>query len=287
MRRKPWIAAVGFALLVGVALVLVTPGALTGEAAAGCAPGDDLAAAELAKSEGRYLVMEMMVVLGLTLEQADKYIEIAAPLATPGATTGEACYSAEQLPGATQTSAAVRVDFTSCPGESGSIELGVEVPVPPAGSTSPPDPNAVHYDLAMYDTKPYGVLLEGNLGIDNTSSSETMTTDLSFDFLDYAGALAVDGTVERDDAAQTQTVTLAGTLSSVGGLDWDVQGSNLAVAEDCRGLAGGQMTARYGNELVDEVLVVATFDGTCDGCADVTIDGVPKPEICIPDILQL
>ncbi len=285
-----------FAALIGGALLVASPDTLTGEAGAGCA-GGQLADGEMARAEGRYLVMETMVALALGLEQADHYIELAAPLATQGATgvenaSEDNCYAAELIE-SEQLGGAVRVDFRDCPNETGTIELSVGAELPQGLPDGLPDdvareelpPGSVVYGLSMQDTVRYGVLLEGLMGIEQTPESESLRTDLSFDFLDYTGNLAVAGPVERTET--TTSVTMVGTFSSVGGLDWEVQGSNLVVADGCKGLKSGRLEAHFSNEQVVDVTVVAEFDGSCDGCASVQIDGVEKPRVCIPEELAL
>jgi hypothetical protein len=301
MRRKHWLAAGVFAFLALGALLLVRPGALTGEAGgAGCEAANSLADAELARSEGRYLVMEIMVALALGLEQADRYIGIAEPLLTDSgaiaASNQENCFQSQVVTASQATAPKLKVDFMNCPSESGRFEAGIAMGPPedvdPA--TLPPQvaatfadlpPGTVVYDLAMYDTKPYGVLLEGSIKLTDSPDSERITTDLSFDFLDYSGSLAVDGTVVRN--AALSSITMAGTFRSSGGLDWAVDGSDLGVEETCRGLKSGRLTGTYGGDGGAQVQVVASFDGSCDGCAAITLDGVEEPKVCIPEALAL
>lgn len=344
MRRRPWVAAVAFAVLAGGAMMLVNPSALTGEAGgAGCTV-ENFADAELAKQEGHYLVMEVMVVLALGLEQGYSYLELTeeftddpAALTDPVALSNsneENCY-ATAIEDASLMGAKLMVDFGNCPDETGRIEIALAVEYPEGTDLSlldglggddipseiptdfdpenpddlpgdlpsdlpedlptevpedidPDDylPVATAIDLVMFDTERYGVQLEGGLGFTQPTTEgaeQDVRTDLSFDFLDYAGTLTTEGKLRVD--GDTSEVDFAGTFRSAGGLDWVVDATALQVNADCRGLMSGQLVATYSNPAIDEVKVVATFDGACNGCAQVEIDGRKVSDICIPEAL--
>ncbi len=336
MRRKPWVAAIGFAVLAGAALIFVNPRALTGEAGgAGCTP-EDYADSQLAKREGQYLVMEVMVVLALGLEQGNEYMEVADdftgdlsrlndPVALANANEAN-CYQTT-ISDASLLGAKLDVDFGNCSDQSGRIEIAVAAEYPQGTDLSalgglnggdipgeipadfdpenpgdlpadvpadlpedfdPADlePTAIAYDLTMYDTQRYGVLLEGGLGFTQPAEEgapQGLRTDLSFDFLDYAGTLTTQGTLRQQD--NTSVVDFAGTFKSVGGLDWEVDASALTVQEDCKGLLSGELVATYSNPAIEHMEVVATFDGACNGCAQVSIDGRKVSDVCIPEAL--
>jgi hypothetical protein len=338
MRRKPWFAAVAFALVAGAALMFVNPKALTGEAGgAGCAV-DDFADAELAKQEGHYLVMEVMVALALGIEQGNGYLEMTQdfgdnpvamndPIALSNSNQNN-CYQTE-ITDSTVTGAVIKIDFGNCTDEKGRIEVAVaaqypqgtdlsalegllngggdipseipadfdpenpgdlpaEIPEDIPEDVDPEDfvPDAVSYDLTMYDTESYGVLLEGLLGYTQPTEEgapQGIRTDLSFDFLDYAGTLTTQGTMTVD--GDTSVLDFTGAFRSVGGLDWNVDARGLGVNADCKGLLSGELVATYSNPAIEHLEVVATFDGSCDGCAHVTIDGREVSDICIPEAL--
>lgn len=342
MRRKPWVAAAAFAVLAGAALMFTNPKALTGEAGgAGCTV-EDFADAELAKDEGHYLVMEVMVALALGLEQAQEYRGVAEeftsdplnmndPVALANSNENN-CYQT-QIEQSEIASATVKVDFGNCSDQQGRIEVAVAAEFPQGTDLSqlnglnggdipseiptdvdpnnPPDdipadlpddlpedlpedinpddfiPTAVSYDLVMYDTERYGVLLEGLIGFTEPAEGDTQAirTDLSFDFLDYSGTLTTTGAVTTDEGVSS--VDFRGTFKSAGGLDWEVDADGLEVSEGCKGLRAGTLTANYSNPAVDNVEIVATFDGACNGCAQVQIDGRKVSDICIPDALGL
>jgi hypothetical protein len=300
MRRKPWIAAGVFAAAAFVALLVVRPGVLTGEAGgAGCEAVENFADAELAREEARYLVMEVMVGLALGLDQVDRYIALAEPLLADAASIETAnqqnCYRSELLP-TTQNQPKVRVDFQSCPQESGRLDVGLAVGLPEGvdPNTLPPEvreqvadlpPGAQAFDLTMVGTKSNGIPLEGNMRLVEAGGSQTVEGRLQYSFLDYSGDLALEGTIEGTEAARS--VTMTGTFESSGSLHWTLEGSNLTVVDGCRGLKAGRMVGRYDGGAQGAVDVVASFDGSCDGCAKITVDGVEKPNICIPDMVQL
>lgn len=299
MRQKPLIAAAGFAVFALGALLVARPGALTGEAgAAGCEGTNAAADFELARSEARYLVMEVGVALGIAIAQTDRFVELATPListAAAGQTPPAACYATQVIP---QQSAnpKVKVDFSNCPGETGSVEMGMAAGLPAGVDPSmlPPEvvaaagdlpQGSVQYDMLMTGTKTSGVLLEGGFKITTTAATSALDMDINFDFLDYSGDLDVDGTIET--AEGVDSVTMAGTFVSSSSLTWTIEASNLGVAEGCRGLKSGRMVGTYDGGEMGKVEVVATFDGACDGCANITVDGAEAPKICIPEQLSL
>lgn len=300
MRRKPWIAAGVFAALALVTMVVVRPDVLTGEAGgAGCEGANNFADAELARGEARYLVMEVMVGLALGLDQMNRYIDLAEPLfqdtaAIPAANEAN-CYKSEvvQTP---QTPTKLKMDFQSCPQETGRIEFGMAVGLPEGvdPATLPQEvrdqladlpPGASAYDLSMVDTKSNGIPMEGNIRITDTGGSQAIEGRLAYSFLDYSGDMTVDGTIESSDTADV--VTMVGTFESTGGLHWTLEGSNISVTDGCRGVKAGRLVGRYDGGDLGNVEVIATFDGDCDGCANVTVDGVEKPEICIPEMVSI
>jgi hypothetical protein len=326
MRRKPWVAAVGFAVLAGAGLVFTNPKVLTGDAGgAGCTP-EDYADSQLAKQEGQYLVMEVMVALALGLDQAYDVLDATGDITDDPTTltdpvalariNEENCYSVA-VTDATAVSANVGIDFGSCSDRSGRVEMAVATEYPQGfdpstlggldGTDVPRDvdpgdlpsdlpsdlpagaaPVAVAYDMTMFDTQRFGVLLEGLIGFTQPADEDApqgLRTDLSFDFLDYAGTLTTTGTLrsEGDDS----DVDFTGTFKSVGGLDWTVDATGLRVNADCKGLKAGRLVATYSNPAIDLVEVVATFDGACNGCAQVEIDGRKVSDVCIPEALGL
>jgi hypothetical protein len=320
MRNKPWVAAVGFAVVAGAALMFVNPKALTGEAGgAGCTV-EDYADSQLAKREGQYLVMEVMVAGQFT----DDLSSLTDPVALSNSNQNN-CY-ATTINDASLLGAKMAVDFGSCSDQNGRIEIAVAAEYPQGTDLSalgglnggdipseiPPDfdpenpgdlpadvpsdlpedldavdiePTAIAYDLTMYDTERYGVLIEGLLGYTTPSAGgeQDVRTDLSFDFLDYAGTLTTRGKLRTD--GDTSEIDFTGTFKSVGGLDWNVDATGLKVNPDCKGLMAGELVATYSNPAIEHLEVVATFDGACNGCAQVAIDGRKVSDVCIPEAL--
>lgn len=301
MRHKPLVAAAGFALLVLGGLLIARPNALTGEAGgAGCEGTTQAADFELARSEARYLVMEVGVALALSVAQTDRFVGLGEPLlasAAAGQSPPTNCYST-QVVSTTPSTPKVKIDFSNCPGETGTLEMGLASGLP-AGvdpATLPPEvaaaaapdvpAGAVRYDMVMTGTKTSGVLLEGGFQLTTgTGAAEALDLDINFAFLDYSGDLDVDGSI--DASSGVDAVTMAGTFVSSGGLTWNIEASNLGVVEGCRGLKSGRMVGTYEGGELGKVQVVATFDGSCDGCATIQIDGADAPKICIPEQLSL
>lgn len=298
MRRKPLIAAASALVLAGgamLALRQLAPEALRGDAGAGCSAVDGLVDREQAKNEARSAVIQVLGSFALGYDRvlrtdgvADDIMESPSAVAESNASN---CYQAE-LAIESLTERNLAIDFGRCPDESGTARVELVIPDPlgngvdpdaPADDDAAPEPETTTVRLVLADSVRGGIAVDGSATLVDTEAGRHLTTDLNVEFLDYAGLLQIEGDVVHADDADT--VTADGVFRSVSGLDWQLDAEGIVLSDSCQGARAGTLTLVY-EGAGDPVVVEATFAGSCDGCAQVTVDDQRAPDICLPSEIQ-
>jgi hypothetical protein len=309
IRRKPLVTGASIAILVGAGLLIANPKLLTGDAGeAGCGAVDDLVDKETAYGEARFLATEVMVTLALGLDRVDNYIATVEPLVESPVAVSQSnqseCYQATVLELEPPATGKLQLDYANCSDDTGlvvvaiekeypdleDIELDPDAPMDPeTGQPQLPDPSSIEplsvkYELEMEEVTTSGVQIEGSVRVDEISEEErNFTTELSIDFLDYAGTLLADGSANYQEG--NATVVFAGTFRSVTGLDWKITASDLVLQDGCSGAKSGSIIGTFENSVGEPLEVVSSFDGSCDGCANITVGGAEQQPICIPEMI--
>ncbi len=244
---------------------------------AGCEEVQQLLDNEMAQAEAAYLPFQVMATLGVGLEVAED-LSHAAEAILAGAPVGEnECWTADIVADNQAGGGIVTFDFAHCYQRSGFVHVTVY----PSPTTEPQMFVAGPTDLMFVDYAAQGMRLNGGISVDALDNEGTVTASLKSEYQVYEGQLEVTGpwTVISPDELR---LDLAGTYASATGLDWTVAAAGVTVAYDCAGALSGELRSRFTND-AGMVEAIAAFDGSCDGCASTTVNGVPGEDVCVPE----
>jgi hypothetical protein len=101
--------------------------------------------------------------------------------------------------------------------------------------------------------------------------------------LDFQGTAMLAGSVELDLDNGTTRLNMGGTFRSATDLDWEIIINDLVVGSSCLGALSGDINAIFDSP-AGRVDVIATADGSCNGCLKLEIDGVEQEDLCLPEI---
>ena len=311
MARCSWNSVSSLSAITVATLGLATSGL------SGCQGFNDLQDLELARAEARYVPTELGATLGLALMDAREYGAVSAEAQAAWIAgepmTQDGCASVGIVDGMTSTdlSGSVRFEFPGCEGRSGSVlvdqDLDFEVPdytdlpegeLPggelPEGEFPPGteadvagalDPTAIEDGSVAISYIGYsnGLLrTAGSMRMTEDGDVGTLDADLRIAALDYEGDLAVSGQwTEMADGLATR-LTVAGQFASVTGVEWTVVANNVVFQPGCMDGLGGDVTLVHDSR-AGRVTVKAVFDATCDGCADLYVDGQKQATSCFGD----
>ena len=141
-----------------------------------------------------------------------------------------------------------------------------------------------------------GLVLGLEIGLDNAdpdavdnsqlsaqANSGTLQTQLRASLLDYEGVAEFSGPWSLDADAGTTTLNLTGGFLSINKVTWAMEIEDLVIGGDCLGGKSGSINATYTGP-AGTVAMTAEFNGSCDGCVPITIDGQSAGESCLPEI---
>jgi hypothetical protein len=116
-------------------------------------------------------------------------------------------------------------------------------------------------------------------GLNKGELVAAITTSL----LDFQGTAMMAGSVELDLDNATTRLNMGGTFRSATGLDWEILINDLVVGTSCLGALSGNINAIFDSP-AGRVDVIATADGSCNGCLQLEIDGIEQEDLCLPEI---
>jgi len=122
-------------------------------------------------------------------------------------------------------------------------------------------------------------------GLPLSLTQGTLQTDIATSVFDYAGTALLEGPFSVDPETMQSTINLDGTFTSTTGLEWEIIINDLVIGGTCLGALSGNINAIYDGPS-GRVDVVATANGTCDGCIQIQVDGMDQPDLCLPDIVM-
>lgn len=284
-----------------------------------CGGVDPTLELELARSEARYLPLEVGATTALGVFKASVFAELSASIQADGSTAGyetdPPCVGIDLLDpmGADDLSGAVRYDFTRCGSAGGALQVDQRVLLPelPTDERDVPQGDWPEdwdgdwpedwdgelptgddlEDLLLgggsanmavgFDSFSEGILgMDGSLALDGGVDGGALSVDLSVSALDYGGDLVAQGAWAPGATASEQQFQFAGTFTSSAGLDWTVQADGIQLDAECGDARGGELRATFTND-AGRVELRAVFSPTCDGCAEVFINGVSEGETCL------
>jgi len=283
--------------------------------ASGCSISDSVDL-ELAREEARFVPTELVATLGFAVSQAQSYGEdalIAQNDFARGMPSDEARCDSVAITDAVgdDGQGTVLFDFAECPGRNGRVHVAQDIADPLLDGGDLPDgwdgegwdgdpPDGWEGDFpdgsqASVEAAPadesvtvtfqgYSAsLLEvrGAVGVEGDLDRGTLGARVGLAALDYDALASVHGTWARRLDAPGKWVSLGGTFSSMTGVEWDVRADALGLpdGDECLDAQGGTVTAVFENS-AGRTEVVAVFDESCDGCADITVDGYDRGRTC-------
>ncbi len=116
-------------------------------------------------------------------------------------------------------------------------------------------------------------------GLNKGELVAAITTSL----LDFQGTAMLAGSVELDLDNATTRLNMGGTFRSVTGLEWEIVINDLVVGTSCLGALSGDINAIFDSP-AGRVDVIASADGSCNGCLQLEIDGIEQEDLCLPEI---
>ena len=116
-------------------------------------------------------------------------------------------------------------------------------------------------------------------GLNKGELVAAITTSL----LDFQGTAMMAGSVELDLDNATTRLNMGGSFRSATGLDWEILINDLVVGTSCLGALSGNINAIF-DSAAGRVDVIATADGSCNGCLQLEIDGIEQEDLCLPEI---
>jgi hypothetical protein len=283
---------------------------------AGCAP-EAVIDLENARNEARFVPAEVVGTLGFAVAQAQNYGEravVAQNAFAVGTSPDEEGCSAVSVTDAILDDGvgSVMFDFNSCPSHTGRVQVDQEstlelpdgwqdwdeddwdgwdgqVPDGWDGGSTPGGEQASieiadqaddNFNVRFTDYAVGMVDVRGAVSVDGDLEGGEVGAHVGIAALDYDMLASVSGTWEPMLNEPGKWVSFGGRFNSMTGVDWTVVGDNLGfLSTDCMDAVGGTVTAYFENE-AGRTEVTATFDSVCDGCADISVDGIDQGQAC-------
>lgn len=121
--------------------------------------------------------------------------------------------------------------------------------------------------------------MQGGIAMEAGSVGGALDAALSVSALDYGGDIDVAGHWAPGLSEGAMKFSFVGDFVSSTDLGWTVDARDVELDAECMDALGGELHARYENSQ-GRVDVTAVFDGLCDGCATIFVDGVEQGNTC-------